>query len=307
MIFNLFPRRLDCYLVFLQNYYWFKKSHPVFASSSESGGDLFPHLIEHMYKECLHNLRPKMKLFKSYEKAQEEVEKLRMQFYPKLGEVGDGDGKSLGTINENESDYTSEALAESDDDMKPRTENDDQDYDDYNEEEDNSQMDDAKSQEQKPEKSEEDLAFEAMFEKMATDSYQERIKESSKVNTRDIPVPMTTRVAKKTYEQLQEDNKQTDTVPFVLMVRNTKSGKQQFKNFIAPSTSELAVNLKLQEQKIKEENERVKRLTLNITERLEEEDYQESLQSKSPAFKRTKFKPKFKHQFGVPDTENIFN
>lgn len=169
----------------------------------------------------------------------------------------------------------------------------------------NSQIDDAKSQEQKePEKSEEDLAFEAMFDKMATDSLQERVKESSKVNRRDIPVPMTTRVAKKTYEQLQDTEvKQTDAVPFVLMVRNTKSGKQQFKNFAAPSDSELAVNLKLQEQKIKEENERVKRLTLNITERLEEEDYQESLQQKQAAFaKRPKYKP-YKHQFGVPDVD----
>jgi regulator of nonsense transcripts 2 len=294
--------------VFLQNYYWFKKTHPVFASSNESGGDLFPHLIEHMYKECLHNLRPKMKLFKTYEKAQEEVEKLRMQLYPNLGEAGDGDGKTLGTINENESDYTSEALMETDDEMKPRSENEEY-HDDFNEdEEENSQMDEAKSQDQKPEKSEEDLQFEAMFEKMATDSLQERVKESSKVNTRDIPVPMTTRVAKKTYEQLQEtENKTADAVPFVLMVRNTKSGKQQFKNFAAPLDSELAVNLKLQEQKIKEENEKVKQLTLQRSERLEEEEFQESLQQKQAAFnKRQKFKP-YKHQFGVPDTDNIFH
>ena len=120
---------------------------------------------------------------------------------------------------------------------------------------------------------------------------------------------MSTRVAKKTYDQLQEssDKPSESAIPFVLMVRNTKSGKQQFKNFIAPASSELAVNLKMQEQKIKEENERVKRLTLNITERLEEEDYQDSLQKSSQAFsKRPKFKP-YKHQFGVPDTDNIFH
>jgi regulator of nonsense transcripts 2 len=280
----------------------------VFASTTESGSDLFPHLIEHMYKECLHNLRPKLKLFKSYEKTQEEVEKLRQQLYPNLGEVGDGDGKALGTINENESeDYTSEALMESDEEnLKPRSENEELPDDEGAEEdeEENSQMD-----EKPPEKSEEDLQFEAMFEKMATDSYQERIKESSKVNTRDIPVPMSTRSAKKTYDQLQESSdssKSSNAVPFVLMVRNTKSGKQQFKNFVAPLDSELAVNLKLQEQKIKEENEKVKRLTLNITERLEEEDYLESMQ-KSPAFsKRPKYR-QFKHQFGVPDTDNIFH
>lgn len=260
-----------------------------------------------MYKECLHNLRPKLKLFKSYEKSSEEVEKLRMQFYPNLGE--EEDERSLKTINENESDnYTSEALAESDDDIKPRSENDEF-RDETNDEEENSQLEDPKSQEHPlPEKSEEDLAFEAMFEKMATDSYQERIRDSAKVNTRDIPVPMTTRVAKKTYDQLQEssENKETNAVPFVLMVRNTKSGKQQFKNFVAPLDSELAVNLKMQEQKIKEENERVKRLTLNITERLEEEDYQESLQKSPALFKRQKYKP-YKHQYGVPDTDNIFH
>lgn len=277
----------------------------MFAATADSP-DLFPHLIDHMYKECLHNLRPKLKLFKTYEKAQEEVEKLRMQFYPNLGEASDGDGRMLGTINENESDYTSEALMETDDDMKPRSEADDF-QEDYEDEEENSQLDEAKT-EQKPEKSEEDLQFEAMFEKMATDSLQERVKESSKVNTRDIPVPMTTRVAKKTYDQLQEsENKTADAVPFVLMVRNTKSGKQQFKNFVAPLNSELAVNLKFQEQKIKEENEKVKQLTLQRSERLEEEEFQESLQQKQAAFgKRPKFKP-YKHQFGVPDTENIFN
>lgn len=103
--------------------------------------------------------------------------------------------------------------------------------------------------------------------------------------------------------RIQEtDENKTNSVPFVLMVRNTKSGKQQFRNFVASSDSELAKNLKLQEQKIKEEHERVKRLTLNITERLEEEDYQESLQ-KSPAFNRRPKVQKFKHQKGVPSID----
>jgi regulator of nonsense transcripts 2 len=254
----------------------------------------------------MHNIRPKLKLFKSYEKAQEEVEKLKQQLYPNLGSEneGGGDGKTLNTIIENESDYTSEAVAESDDEVR-RSEVDEYGDDILDEEEENSQMDDPKSEENKvPEKSEEDLAFEAMFEKMSVDSYQERIKEVPKISTRDIPLPMSTKTIKKTYEQLQEtDDKPTDSVPFVLMVRNTKSGKQQFKSFAAPSDSELAVNLKVQEQKVKEEHEKVKRLTLNITERLEEEDYQESLQ-RSPA--QNRFRPKvqkFKHQKGVPDID----
>lgn len=194
--------------MFLQNYYWFKKSHPIFKSTAESG-DLFPFLIEHMYKECIHNLRPKLKLYKSYEKAQEGIEKLRQQMYPNLGNEGENDNKSLCTIIENESDYTSEAIVESDDEIKPpRTENEDDFPEDNNDDDldldENSQMDDTKSQENKePEKTEEDLEFEAMFDKLAADSYQERIKELPKVTTRDIPVPISTKTVKKTYDQLQ--------------------------------------------------------------------------------------------------------
>jgi regulator of nonsense transcripts 2 len=200
-------KKLDFFLIFLQNYYWFKKSHPVFAATAESG-DLFPFLIEHMYKECFHNLRPKLKLFKSYEKSQEEVEKLQKQLYPNLG-AEDENKDALGTIMENESDYTTEAVLESDDDdddedgeMKaPRSEAEIQE-DDVDE---ISQNDDLVAQDEniKPEKTEDDLMFEEMFDKMATDSYQERIKELPKVTTRDIPVPMSSKTVKKTYEQLQ--------------------------------------------------------------------------------------------------------
>lgn len=242
-----------------------------------------------------------MKLFKSFEASQEAVEKLRKQIYPNLNEAGAGDARALNTINENESDdYTSEAVGSDDEMIKPRSENEEfPDEDDY---EDSSQMDDLKSQDQKElEKCEEDAEFEAMFEKMQSDSLQERAKESSKVIPRDIPVPMTTRVAKKTYEQLQEvETKPNDSLQFMLMVRNTKSGKHQFKNFLTDNESELAKNLKMREEKIRQENERVKQLTLNITERMEETDYQESLQARPASFnKRPKFKP-IKHQKGVP-------
>lgn len=183
-----------------------------------------------------------------------------------------------------------------------------------------------------PEKTKEDLEFEQMFEKMAQDSYQERMKETVKPNTKDIPVPMMVRNNKKSYEQISSstaassssapstsssnDSKSSTTpapaaVPFVLMVRGGKGGKQQFKQFAAPSDSQLAINLKLQEEKIREEKEKVKRLTLNITERIEEEDYQESLmqsqRSSQPHLYARPNKPKFKHQKGAPDADLIFH
>lgn len=61
------------------------------------------------------------------------------------------------------------------------------------------------------------------------------------------------------YFQGQETKDSDHSVQFVLMLRGSRGSKQQFKTFNAPSDSLLAVNLKLQEEKIREENENVKR------------------------------------------------
>lgn len=164
------------------------------------------------------------------------------------------------------------------------------------------------------ERTQEDAEFEQAFERMFADSYQERLREPVKTSTKDIAVPMMAKSGKKTYDQMQgADNAvaKDDAVPFVLMVRGNKGGKQQFKTFTAPTDSALAVNLRLQEQMIREENEKVKRLTLNITERIEEEDYQEALLQcqRTPTQNRNQSKSKqqkYKHQKGAPDADLIF-
>lgn len=61
-------RKLDYYLVFLQAYYWFKKS--LWKES-------FPPLLDHMFKETLTLLRPKLKLLQSYEETLEEVNNIK--------------------------------------------------------------------------------------------------------------------------------------------------------------------------------------------------------------------------------------
>lgn len=113
-------------------------------------------------------------------------------------------------------------------------------------------------------------------------------------------------------ESTTASGKSSGAVPFVLMVRGNKGGKQQFKTFVAPSDSQLAINLKLQEQKTREEKEKVKQLTLNITERIEEEDYQESLlpqqqRNFTQSYYQKPNKHKFKHQKGAPDVDFIFH
>lgn len=186
------------------------------------------------------------------------------------------------------------------------------------------------------ERQQEDIDFELAFEKMAADSYQERIRDTVKGGVKDIAVPIMAKMnnSKKTYDQISnstatptthvEDNsvvggienggRNTDSVPFVLMMRGTKGKGQQFRTFAAPVDSALARNLRAHEEQIREENEKVKRLTLNITERLEEEDYQISLlqSQRAPAeqhrqqHKHAHKQPKYKHQKGAPDADLIF-
>jgi len=87
-----------------------------------------------------------------------------------------------------------------------------------------------------------------------------------------------------------------------------KGNKQQYKQFEAEADSELVQKLKDQEQAQKEEKERVKRLTLNITERFEEEDYQESIsqQSRPVTQNLNRERKKYQHPKGAPDADLIF-
>ena len=88
-----------------------------------------------------------------------------------------------------------------------------------------------------------------------------------------------------------------------------KGNKQQYKNLAVPVYSDLAKNLRNREQEQKEEKERVKRLTLNITERQEEEDYQEAInQGTRPVsvnLNRER-RQKYNHPKGAPDADLIF-
>lgn len=61
-------RKLDYYLIFLQSYYWFKKS---------IWKEAFPPLLEHVFKDTLTTLRPKLKLCQSYDEALEELNNIK--------------------------------------------------------------------------------------------------------------------------------------------------------------------------------------------------------------------------------------
>ncbi|PNF37933.1 hypothetical protein B7P43_G03899 [Cryptotermes secundus] len=155
----------------------------------------------------------------------------------------------------------------------------------------------------------EDEDFLSAFDRMVSDNIQDRMRETVKPQQVDISVPLHIKSsAKKTYEQLQETRiEEKCTMNFVLMIR--KGHKQQYKSLAVPINSELALNLKNREEAERAEKERVKRLTLDINERLEEEDYQEMLaQAQRPVVMNLnrERKHKYQHPKGAPDADLIF-
>ncbi|XP_065347626.1 regulator of nonsense transcripts 2 [Cloeon dipterum] len=362
-------KRLDYFFVYFQNYYWMKRSHPMWTEDNP-----FPLGVEYMYRDTLGTLRPKMRLHKDVEAAKEDVKKLQEKLMamlpkeqPKEVAAGSGGGGlapiaetaqeeeeeeewteeqrrtpdlrpkargqrlSLHTIPENEEDLDGQIIEDTSDNENSEQQEVAQEHtESYSQ----SQGDDmaltgddvefpADSEpdivsdplvDNYPQRIEcpEDNDFMAAFDKMISENIQERMKETVKPPRVDISVPMNLKSSssKKGYDQLLMEPKESTeekTMNFVLMVR--KGNKQQFKNLEVPIDSELALNLKNREEAERAEKKRVKKLTLDINERLEEEDYQEMLaQLQRPATVVTsrERRPKYQHQKGAPDADLIF-
>ncbi|XP_076265048.1 UPF2 regulator of nonsense mediated mRNA decay [Rhynchophorus ferrugineus] len=309
-------RKLDYYLIFLQMYYWYKK---------ELWKETFPPTLEHIFKEALSNLRPKLKLCKSYEEAQAEVNNIRSTLgieniimENKSKDQEDG----LDTINETDNeDIVDDEVSEgatgpitddtaTEDETIDHTQGSDVEGDIETSEAEAEQVSESLAIPKGPKKIDcpEDEDFLSALDKMVSENIQERMRDPVKAGNMDISVPMVMKnSSKKSYEQLQEpDENGKQKMGFVLMVR--KGNKQQYKQFEADVDSELVQNLKDQELAQREEKERVKRLTLNITERFEEEDYQESIsqQNRPVTQNLNRERKKYQHPKGAPDADLIF-
>ncbi|XP_044016456.1 regulator of nonsense transcripts 2 [Aphidius gifuensis] len=360
-------KKLDYYLIFFQNYYWFKYTHPIWKNEN----NIFPIDIEYMYRDTLTMLRPKMKLFTSYKESQDAIDELKKTFYPTLiidednydnnnhydngngmDVIPEGDENLNSTINNNNDNnsHTNELNFEEVEDLSEALSDEDEwavgdagggtttttantatiaaaaAADDNTQDEqslsqgknndndiesgtvmDLSELNAALPQGPKRVQCPEDDDFLSALDKIVSDNIQDRMRENVKPSQVDISVPIHVKSCKKTYEQLQEGPSNTSTVDFVLMIR--KGNKQQYKNLVVSETSDLAKNLRNREQEQKEEKERVKRLTLNITERQEEEDYQETInQGTKPVtvnLNRER-RQKYNHPKGAPDADLIF-
>ncbi|KAJ8919747.1 hypothetical protein NQ315_006276 [Exocentrus adspersus] len=310
-------RKLDYYLVFLQAYYWFKK---------ELWKESFPPILDHIFKDTLVTLRPKLKLCQSYDEALEELNNIRTLLgVEKLLEVDSkvADEDGLDTIAETDNEEAGEdEMSEgvtgpitddtaTEDETVDHTQGSDDEGEPMTSEAEQDPVSESLAIPKGPKKMDctEDSDFLNALDKMVSENIQERMREPVKAGNVDISVPVVVKSnVKKTYEQLQETTSKNESgkIGFVLMVR--KGNKQQYKQFEADIDSELAQNLRDQELAQKEEKEKVKRLTLNITERFEEEDYQEMIQQQNRPVTQNlnRERKKYQHPKGAPDADLIF-
>lgn len=75
-------KKLDCFIIFFQRYFWFKKSHPVFNENYT-----FPVPIEFLFKDTITSLRSKFKFASNRDEAYEAVENIIKDLKPKLVEM----------------------------------------------------------------------------------------------------------------------------------------------------------------------------------------------------------------------------
>ncbi|XP_033880859.3 regulator of nonsense transcripts 2 isoform X1 [Acipenser ruthenus] len=333
-------RKLDCFLIYFQRYIWWKKSLDVWTE-----GHPFPIDIDYMLSDTLELLRPKMKLCCSLEEAIRQVTGLEREFLVKLGLANDKDSKDSSSIREGEAieeedeDDDEEGGAETEEqsgnesemnepEEEEGSENEEEEGEREEEEEENTDYltDSNKENETDEENNEvtikggglkhvacaEDEDFIQALDKMMLENLQQRSGESVKVHQLDVAIPLQLK------SQLKKgppptgggegDPEIADTMQFVMLTR--KGNKQQFKILNVPLSSHLAANHFSQQQVEQEERMRMKKLTLDINERQEQEDYQEMLQSlaqrPAPANTNRERRPRYQHPKGAPNADLIF-
>ncbi|ESN94504.1 hypothetical protein HELRODRAFT_189416 [Helobdella robusta] len=338
-------KKLDCFLVYFQRYYWFKKNCPVWSDNCS-----FPRDVDNMLRDVVELLRPKLQLFKCWQEAKEAAQKLDDDFKEKIELVTyfavvrtveylknnpveankEGQQSGLSTINEETID--DDAKSDHDENSQPEEEHhlrgkEDEEDDEYDEDDDKlpSQPDDEDDDNHvtldvgpKFIKCQEDDDFLSALDKMMSDSVQARQQEIVKIPVVEIAVPMAQKnnlngkiigpnSKSQTYVTDEEEDEKVSLIPFTVLTR--KGNKPQLSTLSIPLSENFASKFKEQIKHDQEEKERMKRMVLEIHERQVEENYQAEMMAQSTAQTGTTFRDKrtnVQPPKGAPDADVIF-
>ncbi|XP_036376152.1 regulator of nonsense transcripts 2-like isoform X1 [Megalops cyprinoides] len=330
-------RKLDCFLIYFQRYIWWKKSVDVWTKEHP-----FPIDIDYMISDTLELLRPKMRLSASLDEAVQLVCHLEREVLVKLGLAMEKDGKCSsamgegGALDEEDDDDEEEGGADieeqsgnesemNDVEEEEGSENEEEEREEE-EEENTDYLTDSNKENETDEENDvtikggglkhvacaEDEDFIQALDKMMLENLQQRSGESVKVHQLDVAIPLQLKSQLKKgpppASSAEPEADISDTMQFVMLTR--KGNKQQFKILNVPLSSHLAANHFNQQQAEQEERLRMKKLTLDINERQEQEDYQEMMQSlaqrPAPANTNRERRPRYQHPKGAPNADLIF-
>lgn len=194
--------KLDCFLTYLQRYYWMKREHGNWTDELP-----FPLEAENMVVDTIQILRPKFKIFANLSAAQEGVKKIEDEYKAKIEaalkfihietpadenfEADDEGERPLGPIVEEEEEGEGEADGERSLSASQEAHRDTESPFDGSEKNENEIRDEENVhvRYQKQEQCVEDEDFLSSFDKMMSESLQQRMQESSKVPAADFAVP----------------------------------------------------------------------------------------------------------------------
>jgi len=154
----------------------------------------------------------------------------------------------------------------------------------------------------------EDEDFLSALDRMVNENITESkniIRDKNSMNT--ISAPVSTSKTKKTWEQIQEEGGSVEEeaqVHVMVMLRKGGGGGKVSKGISVSADSELGEQFIAREEQEAREKARMKQLTLEISERQEEEELNEALHhlQRVTMGNRRGFKP----QKGAPDADAIF-
>jgi len=357
-------KKLDCFLLFFQKYFWFKKSHDIFSSTkNESNYSLITTQI--FFEDTIKGLRTNFQFAKSFQEASQAVDQLMAKLAPILPKRNDNDssspvdGNNPATDAPNSSQTVSSDLnaipEEAEDTNDSNTDNkDEEDDEDDKEDDEDTHEDECEEDDGEEERSssssqgvadekgdmtdkstsddpivrgkklvssKEDDEFKKEFEKMIAESYASRAQETvrSHLNEVSLPVEKTSKGAKlgKTiavstnFKEYHENNNPDakEALNLTVLTRTLKGNKPILKKIQVPLDTQLAISMKEKEEKERKEKLEIKKLTLEMSDRIEE--YEAALESKPPsggagshhAYRKKNY---YSHPKGVPDADLIF-
>ncbi|XP_078798156.1 regulator of nonsense transcripts 2 isoform X8 [Oryzias latipes] len=313
-------KKLDCFLIYFQRYIWWKKSVDIWTKDHP-----FPIDIDYMISDTLELLRPKMRLSGSLEEATKQVADLEREVLFKLGLAAEKDGRSSAMsegegLDEEDDDDEEEGGAETEEQSGNESEMNEQEEDEGSEneeeeeheeeeEENTDYLTDSNKENETDEENNEVTIRGGGLKHVACAEDEDFIQALDKMMLENLQLKSQLKKSGSGQQCIMEgDSEGSDTMQFVMLTR--KGNKQQYKILNVPLSSHLAANHFNQQQAEQEERMRMKKLTLDINERQEQEDYQEMMQSlaQRPAQANTNRdrRPRYQHPKGAPNADLIF-